>query len=268
MLVTRYDQFHSAPFTARRAASGCATGLSNLPRVPRWLRVRDRTCERTGFRDRYQACPVMTHDRPTGYFGLVRAQLHLQEILGCTVDLGTPDSFRPAMRAGGTGGDSCRLESGRSACRSKDRLGHPPAGPAASRRTSEAGLGGPSESVGSGNRSPSRTPRPRVRPYVGELASQPHQPMRESQPDRQVPGCVPHHHVRGAALARSRLDPSHPGSLPDRKVFPRLCPGDRSLSICGLSGCSPSRGSSALIRLCIHRSYACTNERNYQFRIF
>jgi predicted nucleotidyltransferase len=37
--------------------------------------------------------------RPTGYFGLVRLQLFLQELLGCEVDLGTPDSLRPALRA-------------------------------------------------------------------------------------------------------------------------------------------------------------------------
>jgi predicted nucleotidyltransferase len=36
--------------------------------------------------------------RPTGYFGLVRLQLFLQELLGCNVDLGTPDSVRPAIR--------------------------------------------------------------------------------------------------------------------------------------------------------------------------
>ncbi|MEX0677091.1 MAG: nucleotidyltransferase family protein [Pirellulales bacterium] len=35
---------------------------------------------------------------PTGYFGLVRLQLHLQELLGCEVDLGTPQSLRPALR--------------------------------------------------------------------------------------------------------------------------------------------------------------------------
>ncbi len=36
--------------------------------------------------------------RPTGYFGLVRLQLFLQEILGCEVDLGTPGSLRPTVR--------------------------------------------------------------------------------------------------------------------------------------------------------------------------
>jgi uncharacterized protein len=37
-------------------------------------------------------------NRPTGYFGLVRLQLFLEQLLGNTVDLGTPGSLRPAMR--------------------------------------------------------------------------------------------------------------------------------------------------------------------------
>jgi predicted nucleotidyltransferase len=41
---------------------------------------------------------LVEFDRSTGYFGLVRAHLHLQEILGRPVDLGTPGSLRPAMR--------------------------------------------------------------------------------------------------------------------------------------------------------------------------
>jgi hypothetical protein len=36
--------------------------------------------------------------RPTGYFGLVRLQLFLEDLLSCAVDLGTPASLRPAMR--------------------------------------------------------------------------------------------------------------------------------------------------------------------------
>jgi predicted nucleotidyltransferase len=36
--------------------------------------------------------------RPTGYFGLVRLQLLLQQLLGCAVDLGTVNSLRPSMR--------------------------------------------------------------------------------------------------------------------------------------------------------------------------
>jgi uncharacterized protein len=41
---------------------------------------------------------LVEFNRPTGYFGLVRLQLFLQEALGCKVDLGTPGSLRPAMR--------------------------------------------------------------------------------------------------------------------------------------------------------------------------
>jgi predicted nucleotidyltransferase len=42
---------------------------------------------------------LVEFDRPTGYFGLVRLQLFLQEILGRDVDVGTPGSLRPALRA-------------------------------------------------------------------------------------------------------------------------------------------------------------------------
>jgi predicted nucleotidyltransferase len=42
---------------------------------------------------------LVEFSRPTGYFGLVRLQLFLQEILGHDVDLGTPGSLRPPMRA-------------------------------------------------------------------------------------------------------------------------------------------------------------------------
>jgi predicted nucleotidyltransferase len=41
---------------------------------------------------------LVEFDRPTGYFGLVRLQLRLQELLGCEIDLGTPRSLRPSMR--------------------------------------------------------------------------------------------------------------------------------------------------------------------------
>jgi hypothetical protein len=41
---------------------------------------------------------LVEFERPTGYFGLVRLQLLLQELLGCPVDLGTPGSLRPSMR--------------------------------------------------------------------------------------------------------------------------------------------------------------------------
>jgi predicted nucleotidyltransferase len=41
---------------------------------------------------------LVEFDRPTGYFGLVRLELFLREILGSEVDLGTPGSLRPEMR--------------------------------------------------------------------------------------------------------------------------------------------------------------------------
>jgi hypothetical protein len=41
---------------------------------------------------------LVEFERPTGYFGLVRLQLLLQELLGCPLDLGTPGSLRPSMR--------------------------------------------------------------------------------------------------------------------------------------------------------------------------
>ncbi len=41
---------------------------------------------------------LVEFDRPTGYFGLVRLQLFLQEILGREVDLGTPGALRPSLR--------------------------------------------------------------------------------------------------------------------------------------------------------------------------
>jgi uncharacterized protein len=41
---------------------------------------------------------LVEFDRPTGYFGLVRLQLLLPQLLGCEVDLGTANSLRPSMR--------------------------------------------------------------------------------------------------------------------------------------------------------------------------
>lgn len=41
---------------------------------------------------------MVEFSRPTGYFGLVRLQLFLEQLLGRAVDLGTPGSLRPAMR--------------------------------------------------------------------------------------------------------------------------------------------------------------------------
>src|SRR5436853_4307787 len=41
---------------------------------------------------------LVEFDRPTGYFGLVRLQLFLEDLLGSSVDLGTPGALRPSMR--------------------------------------------------------------------------------------------------------------------------------------------------------------------------
>jgi uncharacterized protein len=41
---------------------------------------------------------LVEFDRPTGYFGLVRLQNFLKELLGREVDLGTPGSLRPEMK--------------------------------------------------------------------------------------------------------------------------------------------------------------------------
>jgi len=41
---------------------------------------------------------LVEFDRPTGYFGLVRLQMFLQDLLGCGIDLGTPGGLRPALR--------------------------------------------------------------------------------------------------------------------------------------------------------------------------
>jgi uncharacterized protein len=41
---------------------------------------------------------LVEFDRPTGYFGLVRLEHHLQEVLGRPVDLGTPNSLREVLR--------------------------------------------------------------------------------------------------------------------------------------------------------------------------
>lgn len=37
--------------------------------------------------------------RPMGLFGLFELQGRLEEVLGCPVDLGTPDSLKPRIRA-------------------------------------------------------------------------------------------------------------------------------------------------------------------------
>ncbi len=41
---------------------------------------------------------LVEFDRPVGYFGLFALQNHLEELLGCPVDLGTPDSLKPYIK--------------------------------------------------------------------------------------------------------------------------------------------------------------------------
>ncbi|RPH60148.1 MAG: nucleotidyltransferase [Chloroflexi bacterium] len=41
---------------------------------------------------------LVEFNRPTGYFGLFTLQNHLEKLLGCPVDLGTPDSLKPNIR--------------------------------------------------------------------------------------------------------------------------------------------------------------------------
>jgi len=41
---------------------------------------------------------LVEFDKPVGYFGLFALQDHLEKLLGCSVDLGTPDSLKPYIR--------------------------------------------------------------------------------------------------------------------------------------------------------------------------
>lgn len=41
---------------------------------------------------------LVEFDRPTGLFGLIRLQQHLEQLLACRVDLATLGSLRPHMR--------------------------------------------------------------------------------------------------------------------------------------------------------------------------
>jgi len=60
---------------------------------------------------------LVEFDRPVGYFGLFALQDHLESLLGCRVDLGTPKSLRPRIRAR-VMGESARVSPGEW----KDRL--------------------------------------------------------------------------------------------------------------------------------------------------
>ena len=42
---------------------------------------------------------LVEFDRPTGLFGLFALQDYLEQLFGCSVDLGTPDSLRPRIRS-------------------------------------------------------------------------------------------------------------------------------------------------------------------------
>jgi predicted nucleotidyltransferase len=41
---------------------------------------------------------LVEFDRPVGYFGLFALQDHLESLLDCKVDLGTPGSLKPRLR--------------------------------------------------------------------------------------------------------------------------------------------------------------------------
>ena len=41
---------------------------------------------------------LVEFDRPVGLFGLFALQEYLENLLGCPVDLGTPDSLKPPLR--------------------------------------------------------------------------------------------------------------------------------------------------------------------------
>jgi len=41
---------------------------------------------------------LVEFDRPVGYFGLFALQDHLESLLGCRVELGTPGSLKPRLR--------------------------------------------------------------------------------------------------------------------------------------------------------------------------
>ncbi len=42
---------------------------------------------------------LVEFDRPVGLFGLVALQNRLEELLGCPVDIGTPDSLKASIRS-------------------------------------------------------------------------------------------------------------------------------------------------------------------------
>ncbi len=42
---------------------------------------------------------LVEFDRPTGYLGLIALQQRLEDLFGCKVDVGTPNSLKPRIRA-------------------------------------------------------------------------------------------------------------------------------------------------------------------------
>ena len=42
---------------------------------------------------------LVEFNRPVGLFGLFALQDHLEELFGCPVDVGTPDSLKPRIRS-------------------------------------------------------------------------------------------------------------------------------------------------------------------------
>ncbi len=47
---------------------------------------------------------LVEFNRPVGLFGLIALQERLEELLGCPVDLGTPDSLKSSIRSRVLGG--------------------------------------------------------------------------------------------------------------------------------------------------------------------
>ncbi len=41
---------------------------------------------------------LVEFDRPVGFFRFMELQIHLEDLLGCGVDLGTPQSLKPRIR--------------------------------------------------------------------------------------------------------------------------------------------------------------------------
>lgn len=53
---------------------------------------------RNDARDNSDVDLLVEFSQPVGLFTLVRLQIYLEKLLGCAIDLGTPDSLKPYMR--------------------------------------------------------------------------------------------------------------------------------------------------------------------------